>query len=69
MEEQSYAKHAKYVPLYHGVLFGLLVLTFIGSIVNVVHSVGDHERIYSASLITTLSSRRFCCSSLPAFSR
>jgi len=55
MEEQSYAKHAKYVPLYHGVLFALLLLTFIGSIVNLVHSLGDHERIYSASLITALS--------------
>lgn len=55
MEEQSYAKHAKYVPLYHGVLFGIILLTFIGSIVNLVHSFGDHERVYSASLITTLS--------------
>jgi hypothetical protein len=55
VEEQSYAKHAKYVPLYHGVLFGIILLTFIGSIVNLVHSFGDHERVYSASLITTLS--------------
>lgn len=55
MEEQSYAKHAKYVPLYHGVLFGLIFLTFIGSIVNLAHSLGDHERVYSASLIVTLS--------------
>jgi hypothetical protein len=55
VEEQSYAKHAKFVPVYHGVLFGLLVLTFIGSIVNLVHSQGDHERLYNAALITTLS--------------
>lgn len=57
MEEQSYAKHAKLVPMYHGVLFGLLVLTFIGSIVNLWQSQGDHERLYSAALILTLS---FC---------
>jgi hypothetical protein len=57
VEEQSYAKHAKLVPMYHGVLFGLLVLTFIGSIVNLVQAQGDHERLYSAALITTLS---FC---------
>ncbi len=55
MEEQSYAKHAKFVPLYHGLLFAVILLTFIGSIVNLVHSMGDHERIYSAALITTLS--------------
>jgi hypothetical protein len=54
-EEQSFAKHTKYVPMYHGVLIGLIMLTFIGSIVNLVQSFGDHERIYSASLIFTLS--------------
>jgi hypothetical protein len=43
--------------MYHGVLFGLLVLTFIGSVVNLIQSQGDHERLYSAALITTLS---FC---------
>jgi hypothetical protein len=43
--------------MYHGVLFGLLVLTFIGSIVNLVRSQGDHERLYNAALITTLA---FC---------
>jgi hypothetical protein len=40
--------------MYHGVLFGLLVLTLIGSLVNLYESVGDHERIYSASLIVVL---------------
>jgi hypothetical protein len=57
LAEQSFSNHAKYVPMYHGVLFGLLILTFIGSIVNLVQSMGDHERIYSASLLFTLS---FC---------
>lgn len=52
---QSYAKHAKYVPLYHFGLFGALVLTFIGSVVNVVKSVGDHAVLYSASLILVLT--------------
>lgn len=55
MEQQSYAKHAKLVPMFHGVLFGLLVLTFFGSLVNVYKSVGDHSRLYNASLITVLS--------------
>jgi len=34
MEEQSYAKHAKFVPLFHFVLFGLIALAFIGSLWN-----------------------------------
>ena len=55
MEEQSYAKHAKYVPMFHGVLFGLLALTFLGSLVNLYQSLGDHSRLYNASLITVLS--------------
>ena len=55
MEKQSYAKHAKFVPMFHGVLFGLLVLTFFGSLVNLYNSIGDHSRLYNASLITTLS--------------
>ncbi|HYA16835.1 MAG TPA: DUF6526 family protein [Bryobacteraceae bacterium] len=55
MEEQSYAKHAKTVPMYHGVLFILLLLTLIGSIVNVWQSIGNHDRLYSASLILVLT--------------
>jgi hypothetical protein len=40
--------------MYHGVLFGLLVLTLIGSLVNLYESLGDHQRLYSASLIVAL---------------
>jgi hypothetical protein len=52
---QTYANHAQYVPIYHFVLFGLLVLTFIGSCVNLYQSLGDHQRLYSASLIVVLT--------------
>lgn len=55
MQEQSYSKHAKFVPMFHYVLFGIIVVTFIGSFVNLWQSWGDHERIYSASLIVALS--------------
>jgi Family of unknown function (DUF6526) len=51
MEVQNYANHRQFVPLYHYVLFGILVLTLIGSAVNLSHSIGDHQRLYSASLI------------------
>ena len=52
MEQQNYAKHRKIVPLFHFWLFGILVLTFLGSLVNLYQSIGDHQRQYSASLIT-----------------
>jgi hypothetical protein len=55
MAEQSYANHRRTVPLFHFVLLPLLFLTFIGSLVNLVLSIGDHERIYSAALIVVLS--------------
>jgi hypothetical protein len=55
MATQSYSNHTQYVPLFHGVLFGMLVLTLIGSCVNLYESWGDHARIYSASLILVLT--------------
>ncbi len=51
MEEQNYANHRRYVPAYHFVLFGIFFLTFIGAGVNLYQSIGDHARLYSASLI------------------
>jgi hypothetical protein len=52
---QNYANHRQYVPLFHYVLFSLMLLTFIGSCVNLYKSLGDHQRLYSASLITVLT--------------
>jgi Family of unknown function (DUF6526) len=54
MESQNYANHRRYVPLYHIVLFGIILLTLVGSLVNLYHSLGDHQRIYSASLIVAI---------------
>ena len=51
MEAQSYANHRQLVPAFHYVLFPLLALTLIGSAVNLYQSIGDHQRLYSASLI------------------
>jgi hypothetical protein len=55
METQNYKNHARLVPMYHFVLFGLLVLTLVGSLVNLWHSFGDHQRLYNASLIVVLT--------------
>jgi len=54
-QHQSYATHRQVVPLFHGVLFGLLVLTLIGAAVNLYESLGNSERLYSASLIFVLT--------------
>lgn len=55
MPQQSYSSHAKMVPLYHYVLGALTLLILIGSFVNLYKSLGDHERLYSASLIAAIA--------------
>ena len=55
METQTYANHRQFVPLFHAVLFGILVLTLIGSCVNLYESWGNHDRLYSAALIVALT--------------
>ena len=54
-DTQSYANHAQIVPLYHRLLTGVLLLTLIGSVVNLSKSWGDSTRFYSASLIVALT--------------
>jgi hypothetical protein len=66
MAEQSYKNHAQYVPGFHFGLFSVLALTFIGSCVNLYQSIGDHSRLYSASLLTVLS---FCALPAALYSR
>jgi hypothetical protein len=53
MEAQNYKNHGKMVPGFHFVTGGLMLLLFIGSIVNLV--VSAHENIYSASLIVLIA--------------
>jgi len=55
MPEQSYANHAKFVPAFHFVLGPVILATLIGSFVNLWKSLGDHERLYNASLIAAIS--------------
>jgi hypothetical protein len=55
MPEQSYAKHAKFVPMFHFVLGPIILATLIGSFVNLWQSLDDHERLYNASLIAAMS--------------
>jgi hypothetical protein len=55
MESQNYANHRQFVPVFHYFLIPVLFLTVIGSLVNLDKSMGDHERVYSASLVAVLA--------------
>jgi cell division protein FtsW (lipid II flippase) len=52
---QNFKNHARMIPLYHYVLYLLLLLVLIGSCVNLYKSWGDHNRFYSASLLVVIS--------------
>ncbi len=55
MEDQSYAKHARFVPLFHFVLFGIIVLTLAGSIYAFVRATGEGHGRLDAVLLIALS--------------
>jgi len=59
MPEQNYANHRKLDTGFHKVLLPILLVTFGGSVVNLQMSFGDHQRLYSASLITVLTAAVF----------
>jgi len=63
---QHYSNHARFVTGFHRILVPVLALTFIGACVNFGKSIGDHERLYSASLILVLSA---CMIPLALFAR
>jgi len=54
METQNYANHRRFVPMYHIVLFALILLSLIGSCVNLAVSWNDHARLYSAALLVVV---------------
>ncbi len=54
MPEQSYQNHTRRIPGLMTVLV-LLLMTVVGACVNLYLSLGDHQRLYSASLILVLS--------------
>ncbi len=54
MIEQNYENHRKFVPLFHYVLFPILLLSLLGSIVNLVQCLDAGKGIYSASLIIVI---------------
>ncbi len=57
MEEQNYAKHTKLVAPFHMFLVPVLFLAFVGSLVNLYHSMHMPDVRYGSALITVLA---FC---------
>lgn len=55
MKTQNYSNHKRYVIGYHVILAVLLLLVFIGSIVNLVKCIIAESGYYSASLILVLT--------------
>ncbi len=54
MPEQNYQNHAQRVPGFLAAGFGMLG-AFLGSCVNLYQSLGDHQRLYSASLLVLVT--------------
>lgn len=55
MNTQNYSNHRRLIPLFHFFLFSLILITLIGSFVNLFKSFGDPNRIYSAALLVSVS--------------
>ena len=66
METQNYSNHKQIVVPFHRVLLPILGLTVIGAGVNLYQSIGDHQRLYSASLVLVLSA---CVVAMSLFAR
>jgi Family of unknown function (DUF6526) len=55
VSDQSYRNHTRLYPPFHFVLLPVIFVGVIGSLVNLRESVGDDQRLYSASLIVLLT--------------
>lgn len=53
MVEQNLKNHTRFVPLFHFVIFTMLLTVLIGSLVNLINSA--HQNLYSASLLVVLT--------------
>jgi hypothetical protein len=57
VEEQSYARHMRFVPLFHLVLFAVVMVAFIGSLVNLYRRFTSENHVgrLSAELIVVMA--------------
>ncbi len=54
LQPQNFENHTQRVPVFLGTLI-VLLLSVIGAGVNLYESLGDHQRLYSASLVLVLA--------------
>ena len=62
-QPQNFENHTQRVPVFLGTLL-VLLLSIIGAAVNLYQSLGDHQRLYSASLILVLAICAFIAASM-----
>ncbi len=55
MKKQSYSNHRHDIPLFHFIMFGLILCTAIGSVVNLIESLENESNLYSASLLVAVN--------------
>jgi HAMP domain-containing protein len=55
VSDQNYGNHTRLLPPFHFVLLPALLAGVIGSFVNLRHSLGDSQRLYSASLLVLVT--------------
>jgi hypothetical protein len=55
VKEQNLANHARYLPAYHFFTGTLVLAVLIGACVNLYHSLGNEQRLYSASLLVAVA--------------
>ena len=54
MQEQNFKNHPKLVPLFHGVTALLLMIAFIGAIINFIRSVNNSNNLLASSILLLL---------------
>ena len=55
MADQNYGNHAKFVPLYHFFLAGLVLVTLVGAGVNLFVSIRRGQPLYDPALLFAIS--------------
>jgi len=66
MKSQTFANHTRFFVPFHFVLLPVLLLGVIGAGVNLYESLGDSQRLYSASLILLIT---MCLMGMSLFAR
>ncbi len=54
LKPQNYKSHKRFVPFFHFFLFGLILVTTIGSFNNLFRSFGNEDRLYNAALLVAI---------------